>query len=114
MKGALLQAATDWQLRPALADVARAVEDGGCDQLTVMDHWFQMENFGGPQESMLEGYTTLGYLAGQTERITLGLLVGGVTYRHPGVLAKTVATLDVLSGGRAQLGIGAACTSAST
>lgn len=108
MKGALLQAATDWQLRPALADVARAVEDGGCDQLAVMDHWFQMENFGGPQESMLEGYTTLGYLAGQTERITLGLLVGGVTYRHPGVLAKTVATLDVLSGGRAQLGIGAA------
>lgn len=48
MKGALLQAATDWQLRPAPADVARVAEDGGCDQLTVMDHWFQLENFGGP------------------------------------------------------------------
>ena len=57
---------------------------------------------------MLEGYTSLGFLAGQTQRMTLGLLVTGVTYRHPGLLAKIIATLDVLSGGRAQLGIGAA------
>ena len=74
----------------------------------LMDHWFQMESFGGPPEPMLEGYTTLGYLAGVTERVRLSLLVTGVTYRHPGLLAKIVTTLDVLSGGRAMLGIGAA------
>jgi F420-dependent oxidoreductase-like protein len=67
-----------------------------------------MEPLGGPPEPMLEGYTTLGYLAGRTERLRLSLLVTGVTYRHPGLLAKTVTTLDVLSGGRAMLGIGAA------
>ena len=91
-----------------LAGCAKAADEGGCAQFTVMDHWFQMEHLGGGAEPMLEGYTTLGYLAAQTERITLGLLVTGVTYRHPGLLAKTVATLDVLSAGRAQLGIGAA------
>ena len=63
---------------------------------------------GGPAEPMLEGYTTLGYLAAVTERLRLSVLVTGVTYRHPGLLAKTVTTLDVLSGGRAMLGIGAA------
>jgi F420-dependent oxidoreductase-like protein len=73
-----------------------------------MDHWFQMEMWGGPPETMLEGYTGLGFLAGQTRAIRLGLTVTGVTYRHPGLLAKIVTTLDVLSGGRAQLGIGAA------
>ena len=73
-----------------------------------MDHYFQMENLGGPPEPMLEGYTSLGFLAGQTSRIELGLLVTGVTYRHPGLLAKIVTTLDVLSGGRAMLGLGAA------
>src|SRR5690349_24914804 len=73
-----------------------------------MDHWFQMENLGGPAEPMLEGYTTLGYLAGQTENVRLSLLVTGTTYRHPGLLAKMVTTLDVLSEGRAMLGIGAA------
>lgn len=73
-----------------------------------MDHWFQMEDLGGPASPMLEGYTTLGYLAAVTERLRLGLLVTGVTYRHPGLLAKTVTTLDRLSGGRAMLGIGAA------
>jgi F420-dependent oxidoreductase-like protein len=73
-----------------------------------MDHWFQMEMLGGPPEPMLEGYTSLGFLAGQTEHLDLGLLVTGVTYRHPGLLAKIVTTLDVLSGGRAFLGIGAA------
>ena len=75
---------------------------------TVMDHWFQMEDLGGPAEPMLEGYTTLGYLAAVTERLRLGLLVTGTTYRWPGLLAKTVTTLDVLSGGRGMLGIGAA------
>lgn len=91
-----------------LADVARVADEGGVETLTMMDHWFQMEPFGGPEEPMLEGYTSLGFLAGLTERIELGLLVTGVTYRHPGLLAKTVATLDVLSGGRAMLGLGAA------
>jgi F420-dependent oxidoreductase-like protein len=76
--------------------------------LTLMDHYFQMENLGGPPEPMLEGYTSLGFLAGQTSRIELGLLVTGVTYRHPGLLTKIVTTLDVLSQGRAMLGLGAA------
>jgi F420-dependent oxidoreductase-like protein len=74
----------------------------------MMDHYFQMEALGGPPEPMLEGYTSLGFLAGQTSRLELGLLVTGVTYRHPGLLAKIVTTLDVLSGGRAMFGIGAA------
>ncbi len=91
-----------------LAATARIADLGGCSSFTLMDHWFQMEDLGGPAQPMLEGYTTLGFLAGQTERMTLGLLVTGVTYRHPGLLAKIVATLDVLSGGRAMLGIGAA------
>lgn len=100
----------DWQhrLTERLTETARVADQGGITQLTVMDHWFQMEQLGGPEEPMLEGYTTLGYLAAVTERIRLGLLVTGVTYRHPGLLAKTVTTLDVLSGGRAMLGIGAA------
>ena len=75
---------------------------------TLMDHWFQMEMMATSEDPMLEGYTSLGFLAGQTSTMTLGLLVTGVTYRHPGLLAKIVTTLDVLSGGRAQLGIGAA------
>jgi F420-dependent oxidoreductase-like protein len=91
-----------------LAATARAADQGGAAWFTVMDHWFQMESLGGPPEPMLEGYTTLGYLAAVTERVRLSLLVTGVTYRHPGLLAKTVATLDVLSRGRAMLGIGAA------
>ncbi len=95
-------------LASILTATARAAEDGGCSTFTVMDHWFQMEQLATSEDPMLEGYTTLGFLAGQTERMTLGLLVSGVTYRHPGLLAKTVTTLDVLSGGRAQLGIGAA------
>ena len=95
-------------LAPALAATARAAEDGGVSAFTLMDHWFQMEQLATAQDPMLEGYTALGFLAGQTERMTLGLLVTGVTYRHPGLLAKTVTTLDVLSGGRALLGIGAA------
>jgi F420-dependent oxidoreductase-like protein len=73
-----------------------------------MDHFFQIPIVGPAEQEMLEGYTALGYLAGVTERVKLGTLVTGVTYRHPGVLAKTVSTLDVLSSGRAYLGIGAA------
>ena len=91
-----------------LGAVAEAAEEGGVRELTLMDHWFQMEAMAPATEPMLEGYTSLGYLAARTETLTLGLLVTGVTYRHPGLLAKTVATLDVLSGGRARLGIGAA------
>jgi F420-dependent oxidoreductase-like protein len=95
-------------LAPTLAATARAAEERGCATFTLMDHWFQMEQPATSQDPMLEGYTSLGYLAGQTQRLTLGLLVTGVTYRHPGLLAKIVTTLDILSGGRAQLGIGAA------
>jgi F420-dependent oxidoreductase-like protein len=95
-------------LAGTLIDTAKAAEDGGCSTFTVMDHWFQLEQFATAQEPMLEGYTTLGFLAGQTSSLRLGLLVTGVTYRHPGLLAKIVTTLDVLSGGRAMLGIGAA------
>ena len=103
----------DWpegpdSIAPTLGRVARAAESVGAAELTLMDHWFQMEGFAPATDPMLEGYTTLGYLAAHTESIRLGLLVTGVTYRRPGLLAKIVATLDVLSGGRAQLGIGAA------
>ena len=72
-----------------------------------MDHYFQMDHAGSAAEPMLEAYTTLGYVAARTERMTLGVLVSGVMYRHPGLLAKIVTTLDVLSGGRGRLGIGA-------
>jgi F420-dependent oxidoreductase-like protein len=95
-------------LATTLSDTAQAADEGGCAKFTLMDHWFQMEQFATAHDPMLEGYTSLGFLAGRTERITLGLLVTGVTYRSPGLLAKIVTTLDVLSGGRAQLGIGAA------
>ncbi|MFJ6217100.1 LLM class F420-dependent oxidoreductase [Streptomyces sp. NPDC092296] len=95
-------------LPAVLTATARAAEQGGCAAFTLMDHWFQMEARAPAQDPMLEGYTSLGFLAGRTERIKLGLLVTGVTYRHPGLLAKIVTTLDVLSGGRAVLGIGAA------
>ncbi|CAI9414375.1 LLM class F420-dependent oxidoreductase [Nocardioides sp. T2.26MG-1] len=100
----------DWQsgLTDRLADTARVADQGGVDLFTVMDHYFQMEQLGGPAEPMLEGYTTLGYLAGITENLRLSLLVTGTTYRHPGLLAKIVTTLDVLSRGRAVLGLGAA------
>jgi F420-dependent oxidoreductase-like protein len=95
-------------LAGTVADVARTAEEGGCAIFTLMDHWFQMDRVAPAQEPMLEGYTTLGFLAAHTHQIKLGLLVTGVTYRHPGLLAKIVTTLDVLSSGRAQLGIGAA------
>ena len=93
---------------PTLAAVGDAAEAAGLTDLSVMDHWFQMDALAPATEPMMEGYTTLGFLAAHTETIRLGLLVTGVTYRYPALLAKTVATLDVLSGGRGQLGIGAA------
>ncbi len=91
-----------------LAELARAAEQAGFTSLWVMDHFLQIPQVGREWDDMLESYTTLGYLAGVTERIRLGTLVTGVTYRNIGHLAKLVATLDVLSGGRAWCGIGAA------
>ncbi len=93
---------------PTFGRIARDADAAGLDSLWVMDHFFQISMIGPPELDMLEGYTALAFAAGQTSRITLGTLVTGVTYRHPGVLVKTVTTLDVLSGGRAWLGIGAA------
>ena len=94
---------------PTLAEAGRAAEEAGLDNLSVMDHYFQMEGIrSAPHEPMLEGYTTLGFLAAHTSTVELQALVTGVTYRHPGLLAKIVTTLDVLSGGRAMLGLGAA------
>ena len=96
------------RLAPTLLSTATAAEDIGASMFTLADHFFQMENVGRAEDPFLEGYTSLGYLAGRTTSITLTLLVTGVTYRHPGVLAKTVTTLDVLSQGRSMFGIGAA------
>jgi F420-dependent oxidoreductase-like protein len=95
-------------IAPTLARVGEVAESVGIDSLSVMDHYFQMDQMLPAEQPMLEGYTTLGFLAAHTSKARLGLLVTGVTYRHPGLLAKIVATLDALSGGRADLGIGAA------
>jgi F420-dependent oxidoreductase-like protein len=91
-----------------LATVARVAEEQDFAYLAVMDHFFQIGAVGPAELEMLEAYTTLGYLAAQTSRIQLLTVMTGVIYRYPGLLAKTVSTLDVLSGGRAWLGIGAA------
>ena len=93
---------------PTFGSIARAADDGGFASLWVMDHWFQIEMAGPIDDPMLEGYSALSYAAALTSKVKLGTLVTGVTYRHPGLLAKTVTTLDVLSQGRAYLGIGAA------
>ncbi len=102
----------DWALAGGIArgfsDLARRSERLGVRTLSVMDHYFQMESQAPATDPMLEGYTALAFIAGVTSRIRLRTLVTGVTYRHPGVLAKTVTTLDVLSEGRAELGLGAA------
>jgi F420-dependent oxidoreductase-like protein len=90
-----------------LAAIARAADDAGFASIWLMDHLFQIRSIGAVEEEMLEAYTTLGYLAAQTRNVRLGTLVTGVHYRHPGVLIKQVTTLDVLSRGRAWLGIGA-------
>ena len=92
-----------------LSEIARAADEAGFTSLWVMDHFFQIGQWLGPAENeMLESYSTLSYLAGLTKKVKLGALVTGVVYRYPGVLIKTVTTLDVLSGGRAYFGVGAA------
>lgn len=88
--------------------IARDADESGLASLWVMDHFFQISMVGPPENEMLEGWLALAHAAAVTERITLGTMVTGVTYRHPGLLVKTATTLDVLSGGRAWLGIGAA------
>jgi F420-dependent oxidoreductase-like protein len=93
---------------PALVATAKAAEDIGATLFTLADHFFQMEAVGRAEDPFLEGYTSLGFLAGQTTNITLAMMVTGVTYRYPGLLAKTVTTLDILSHGRSMLGLGAA------
>jgi F420-dependent oxidoreductase-like protein len=95
-------------LRAAVGDTAVVADEAGIDLFTVMDHWFQMEHFQTAFDAMLEGYSVLNFVAAKTERMRLSTLVTGITYRHPGLLAKTITTLDVLSGGRAELGLGAA------
>jgi F420-dependent oxidoreductase-like protein len=95
------------QIADRLTAVATLADEVGYDSLWVMDHFFQIQGVGEVTEPMLEGYTTLSYLAAHTSRLRLGTMVTGVTYRQPGILAKEATTLDVLSGGRAWLGIGA-------
>jgi F420-dependent oxidoreductase-like protein len=102
------------EIHNKLAEIACTADEVGFSSLWVMDHFFQIgrpnnpSGLGPAEDEMLEGYSTLSYLAGLTKNATLGTLVTGVVYRHPGILVKTVTTLDVLSGGRAWLGIGAA------
>src|SRR5438105_5045080 len=93
---------------PGVGDLAGRAEAIGVRTLSFMDHFFQMDWMAPAEHPMLEGYTALGFVAGRTERLRLRLLVTGVTYRHPGLLTKIVTTLDVVSSGRAELGIGAA------
>jgi F420-dependent oxidoreductase-like protein len=94
-------------LASTLVRIGQAAEEAGFASLWVMDHFFQIDMIGKPEEPMLEGYSALNFLAAVTKRIRLGTLVTGVIYRHPGILVKTVTSLDVLSGGRAYFGIGA-------
>jgi F420-dependent oxidoreductase-like protein len=93
---------------PGVARLARTAEAVGIKTLSVMDHYFQMDMVAPGEDPMLEGYTTLGFIAALTQRLRMRVLVTGVTYRPPGLLAKIVTTLDVLSGGRTELGLGAA------
>jgi len=96
------------QLAAKLAEIARVADDAGFYSLWVMDHFFQISMIGPHEHDMLESYCTLGYLAAVTKRVKLGTMVTGVIYRYPGILVKTVTTLDVLSGGRSYFAIGAA------
>jgi F420-dependent oxidoreductase-like protein len=96
------------ELRFRLAEIAQRAEQAGVDRISVMDHVWQIAPNGAPEEPMLEAYTALGWLAAKTERVKLLTMVTAVVYREPGLLAKALTTLDVLSGGRAILGIGAA------
>src|SRR5438128_7651540 len=96
------------KLGATLAQIARTADQAGFQSISVMDHFWQIGRNGPPEHDMLEGYTALAFMAGLTSRVSLGTMVTGAVYRYPGVLAKTVTALDVLSGGRAWLGIGAA------
>src|SRR5215471_793030 len=103
----------DWADNPSgigdgVADLAQRAEEIGVRTLSFMDHFFQMDWMAPAEDPMLEAYTALGFVAGRTRTLRLRTLVTGVTYRHPGILAKIITTLDVMSGGRAELGIGAA------
>ena len=93
---------------PTLARVTRTADEVGFDSIWVMDHFFQIRGLGPPEAPMLEGLTALGFMAANSEKARLGLMVGGIHYRLPGLWIKAVTTLDVLSGGRAWFGIGAA------
>lgn len=100
---------TPESMRSWLKTTAQTADQGGFDSIWVMDHFFQLGGWLGEAEDvMYEGYTMLGFLAAVTEKVTIGLLVGGVIYRHPAVVIKMINTLDILSGGRAYFGIGAA------
>lgn len=94
------------ELFPTVVAQAREAQEAGFDAVFVMDHFYQLPMLGAPEEPMLEAYTALGALASLTERVLLGTLVTGNTYRNPTLLAKIITTLDVISGGRAVLGIG--------
>ena len=96
------------QLFDRVVELAQAADRSGFDMVTVMDHFYQIGPVGSEDEPMLEGYSTLAALATQTRHVMLGTMVTGVTYRNPAMLAKTVTTLDIISGGRAVLGLGAA------
>jgi F420-dependent oxidoreductase-like protein len=96
------------EIAPTLARIVRTADDAGFDSIWVMDHFLQIRSVGRPEEPMLEGMTALGWMAAHSERARLGLMVGGVHYRNPALWVKAATTLDVLSGGRAWLGIGAA------
>ena len=89
---------------PTLAEIVRQADDVGFDSIWVMDHFFQIRGVGQVEDPMLEGWTTLGFMAAHSQRARLGLMVGGVHYRYPGLWVKAATTLDVLSGGRAWLG----------
>src|SRR5690349_18635862 len=112
MKLGLHIASTNWEggasrLGTTLAEIVEAAEAAGFDSIDVDDHLWQHPIMGGPETSQIEAYTTLGFIAAHTRRVRLLTLVTAVSYRHAGLLAKMVTTLDVLSGGRAMLGIGA-------
>ena len=99
------------ELGSRLAEVVRTADDVGFSSIWVMDHFFQIAGIGTVELDMLEAYTALGFIAAHTSRARIGTMVTGVTYRHPAILVKQVTALDVLSGGRAWMGIGAALTS---
>ena len=96
------------ELRFKLGEIAKRADEAGVDRISVMDHVWQIGTIGPPEHEMLEAYTALGWLAAKTERVKLLAMVTAVVYRDPGLLVKAVTTLDVLSGGRAILGLGAA------